>query len=183
MGRMNWTGYAPRSDTLATRPPSPEAARQTMELSPQNVVQMLFDDAVTRVTEARNLQEEVSNQEGVSYSEMMIVAGGVVVVFYYLDLSVKAVYFKAVSYLDMVDRDPAQYGGWKETLWRGAARFLRRAWVPLWWCHRDIQADAVHRNFRILDDEERLRQQLQVPPPPIAAPVPDNVWRAPARVR
>ena len=173
---FDWTSMAPKPGTSQGYAPSQDPLK-SQQLSqnpmPQDVMQMVIDAYAKRQAEdgsqPKNFMLDIPNM-----SEAIIVAGGLIVILHFVNKTIKATYFRAVSYLDLSVRHPGRYGGWRESFWRWAEVGLRRFWMPLWFDHQEIGEKAISENrknclLRMHQDQEfrELRDRQMAAQAPI----------------
>ena len=112
--------------------------------TPEQIGQMIADAYSQQIAEAQ--AQQGMTPDTVTLSEAVIVVGGVIVIIHYLNKAIRTAYFEAVGYIDQAQRNPDQHGGWRLQISNWIEQGLRRCWIPLWFNHEAIRAEAVQRN-------------------------------------
>jgi len=144
--------------------PAPVSAQSLIETptpDPQDIVQQMIREAIEqRIEVVRAGQQEVQEiQEGHNMSEVIIVAGGVIVIIYYANRAIQAIYRYAVGRILEAEQQ-ADGGGWRGTLWNWIGFGLQRMWIPLWFSSQRIQADVRRQHLQDQDPLINFQQPI-----------------------
>ena len=116
----------------------------TTTATPEQIGQMIADAYAQQIAEAQ--AQQGMEPDTITLSEAIIVVGGVIVIIHYMNKAIRTAYFEAAGYLDEVQNNPDRQGGWAHRLVSWLEQGLRTLWVPLWFNHEEIRAQAAQRN-------------------------------------